>query len=93
MTFGSVLKFSLVGFALQALLFVIAMFAGLSIRKAWANLYWVWIELGGLFDRSSGSGGHAFAGGAILGFFLGVSVYSLLISVVICYFRARRSVN
>lgn len=89
MTFRGILKFSLVGFAVQALLFVFAFFVGLSFRKAWANLYWVWIDLGGILDRSSGAGGHAFQGGAILGLLLSILVYSLLIGAVICYFYQR----
>ena len=90
MTFRSVLKFSLIGFALQVLLFVFAMLAPLSLRKLWANLYFPWTELGKILDSSSGAGGHAFQGGIILTFLLGVLVYSLLIGAAISYFYERQ---
>ena len=90
MTVRSMLKFSLVGFALQVLLFVVAILAPLSLRRFWANLYFPWTKLGEILDSSSGAGGHAFQGGVILGFLLGVLVYSLLIGVVIHYFYERK---
>jgi len=93
MTLRGIFKFSLVGFALQVLLFVFAILAPLSLRKLWANLYFPWTEFGEILDSSSGAGGHAFQGGVILGFLLGVLVYSLLIGVVICYFYERHKVK
>lgn len=90
MTFRSILKFSLVGFALQALLFVFAIFAPLWLRRFWANLYFPWTKLGEILDSSSGAGGQAFQGAVILGFLLGVLVYSLLIGVMIYYFYERK---
>ena len=90
MTFRSILKFSLIGFAIQALLFVLVILLPLPVRKLWANLYFPWTELGGILDRSSGAGGHAFQGGVILAFLLGVLVYSLLIGAAICYFYERK---
>lgn len=86
MTFRGILKFLPVGLVLQIILFVLAFSVGGASRKAWASCYWIWIELGGILDNSSGSGGHAFQGGAILGFLLGVIIYSLFFGAIVYYF-------
>src|SRR5687768_1899632 len=84
---------SFVGFALQVLLFFVALASRSFRMNLYAGIYLWWVEFGGSLDRSSGSGGHAFQGGAILGFLLGVLVYSLLIGLagaVICTFKKKQ---
>ena len=90
MNFRLALLFSAAVLAFQIILHVIA-FKGsdllaLAVMKF---IYMPWISLGVLLDRSSGPGGHAFSGGAILGWLAGVLVYSLLIGAALAYLTER----
>ena len=84
MNFCRLLKFGFVGFTLQVVMFILGAFVSLPLPY----LYLPWVKLGD-FVFPPGPGLDALPEGAILGFFVGVSVYSLLIGVAICYFRQR----
>lgn len=77
--------FSPAGFILQFLLLVFSFYVEKSTRLLLLNPYLPWLNLGEILDRNSGAGGHAFAGGAILGVLVGVLVYSLLIGIFLGY--------
>lgn len=95
MTIRGILKFSLVGFAPQILIHVFGAILGAGVRF-WHFLGYVylpWVKLGGLLDNSSGTGGHAFQGGGILGYLLGILIYSLFFGVAICYLYEHRKIK
>ncbi|MEP7075713.1 MAG: hypothetical protein ABI878_07870 [Acidobacteriota bacterium] len=75
------LKFSLIGLAVQILLIVLSTLIDIEYRKIFFGVYKPWLSVGEFFFPS-GSGGHALPGGAILGWLLGVIVYSLVIGLV-----------
>jgi hypothetical protein len=85
-----ILLFSPAGFLLQVFLFICCPYAENPNRDWLLSPYAPWLHLGEILDRNSGSGGHAFQGGAILGILLGVLFYSLLIGTVIAYFYVKR---
>lgn len=74
--------FSPAGFLLQILYFMLIRHAEQSTKMLLLSHYSPWLALGGMLDRNSGAGGHAFAGGAIVGLLAGVLVYSLLIGTL-----------
>ena len=78
-----ILLFSPVGFLIQFLLFAVMGSLEKPTRLLLFSPYAPWLELGAILDRDSGAGGHAFAGGAILGVLTGALVYSLLIGTVL----------
>jgi hypothetical protein len=86
MNIRKLIKFSLIGLALQIVIFVVGAFAGQLLRNVLSKLYWPWLIMGNSI-APSGSAGHALPGGAMLGFGLGVVAYSLLIGLAIYYFR------
>lgn len=80
-----ILKYSAVGLGLQILFIAIGALTGLTqLARA---LYWPWIVAVGSLARSDAAG-HAMAGGGILGFLVGVVVYSLVIGAGLCYWRS-----
>ncbi|HEY8559279.1 MAG TPA: hypothetical protein VIL74_02665 [Pyrinomonadaceae bacterium] len=85
-----VLLFSPAGLALQVLLLVLCGYVEKSTRLLLAAPYAPWLGLGGILDRNSGAGGHAFAGGALLGLLAGVLVYSLLVGIVLGFIYERK---
>ncbi len=87
MTIRGILKFSLVGFALQILIHIFGAIlgAGVGFWHFLGYVYLPWVKLGGLLDNSSGAGEHAFQGGGMLGYLLGILIYSLFFGVIICY--------
>jgi hypothetical protein len=85
-----ILLFSPAGFMLQVLLLVSSNLAEKSTRFLLFSPYSPWLSLGGILDRNSGAGGHAFQGGAVLGFLAGVLVYSLLIGALLGYIYERK---
>lgn len=87
MNFRCVLRFSLVGFALQVVINVLGTFLGEWSNRLLGDVYWPFVRLGLILDASSEGGGHALQGGGILGYLLGVFVYSVLIGAAICYFK------
>jgi len=90
MNFPRVILFSAAGVILQILLHVLAFTGSDSLAAAVIRfVYGPWIRLGDFLDRASGSGGHAFSGGAILGWLVGVLVYSLLIGAMLAYLTER----
>jgi hypothetical protein len=95
MTIRGLLKFSPVGLALQILVHVFGavLGAGVGFWHFLGNVYLPWVMLGGILDTFSGTGGHAFQGGGILGYLLGILIYSLLLGAVICYFCEDRRVK
>ncbi|HUR97285.1 MAG TPA: hypothetical protein VMZ26_04375 [Pyrinomonadaceae bacterium] len=78
------LKYVPAGIGLQILFLFLAAMTGLG--KVSTAAYWPWILLGNS-TGPSGASGHAMPGGAILGFLLGMFVYSLLIGAGIYYLR------
>lgn len=82
--------FSPAGFLLQFLLFAIMGSLEKPARLMLFSPYEPWLELGGMLDRDSGAGGHAFAGGAIFGVLTGALVYSLLIATVLGYIYEKK---
>ena len=95
MTIRGLLKFSLVVFAFQILVHIFGAIlgAGVGFWHFLGYVYLPWVKLGGILDNSSGSSGHAFQGGGILGYLLGILIYSLLLGAVICYFYEDRKVK
>lgn len=89
MTYRCVLKYSLICFVSQIAFNILTIFLGVRINRLVGDLYWPFVKLGLVLDRSSGSGGHAMQGGGILGYMIGILVYSLLIGAAICLFKQR----
>ena len=85
-----ILLFSPAGFLLQFLLFALSRYVDKSTRHLLLSPYSPWLELGEILDRNSGGGGHAFAGGAILGVLAGVLVYSLLLGAILGYIYKKK---
>ena len=85
MIFSRIILYSLAGFALQLILNVLAFYWGLKnwLLMTLVYIYSPWTSIGETLDRSSGSGGHAMQGGWILGYLVGILVYSLLIGIII----------
>jgi hypothetical protein len=72
MRIAQILKYSLVGFGLQIIWFVIAIMMPLGMRRSMFTIYDPWLSVGGYLFASSGGGGHAMAGDAIAGLLIGV---------------------
>jgi len=87
MSLRCALKFSLICFILQVAINILAVFLGVWINRLLGDLYWPFVRIGLILDGSSGSSGHAMQGGGILGYLIGILVYSLLIGVAICFFK------
>jgi hypothetical protein len=85
-----ILLFSPAGFILQLLLLVFSSYVEQPTRLLLLTPYLPWLSFGGILDRNSGAGGHAFQGGAILGFLAGFLVYSLLIGIFLGYIYERK---
>lgn len=89
---GRLLKFSLIGFLLQVGAFLIGQFTPQTYRDSVFFFYKPWFILGEyLFP--SGAGGHAFPGGAMLGWLVSVVVYSVLIGTAIYFATAATSIK
>ena len=95
MTIRGILKFSLIGFALQVLIHIlVVIWGGAYLGECLFTLYLPWLKLGVfLFDPFLEGGGHALSLGGILGYLLGVLVYSLLLGAAICYFYEDRKMR
>jgi hypothetical protein len=75
------------GFGLQILLLILFAMMDLKISE---TVYWPWLLLGE-WVAPSGPGGHAMPGGAILGFLVGMFVYSLVIGAALFYLKRPKS--
>jgi hypothetical protein len=82
--------FSPAGLMPQILLLILSQYVEQSTRFLLFSPYSPWLSLGGILDRNSGAGGHAFQGGAILGFLVGVLVYSLPIGIFLGYIYEKK---
>lgn len=87
MKFRRIILFSLVGFLLQVILHIFAIISFAFRKHVLANLYLPWARLGETLDHNSGAGGHAFQGGIIPGYLLGILFYSFLLGVLLSYFQ------
>lgn len=75
---------------LQVLLFCISIITEKTTKPVLLSPYSPWLSLGETLERNSGAGGHAFAGGVIIGLLAGVLVYSLLIGAVLgCIYESK----
>ena len=86
---GCIVKHFFLFLGIQITLDIVFLILPLSLRKPFfETLYDVWLNLG---ERvfPSGPGGHALPGGAILGFFFGMFVYSLVLALLVCFFKSR----
>jgi hypothetical protein len=84
------LKYIAVAASVQVGIIAIGILA--HYKSVFLDIYLPWLWLGDQLFDSGGSGSHAMAGGAILGGLLGLVAYSILASVIICLFKARRRV-
>lgn len=89
MKLGCVVRYFFLFLGLQIALDVVFPIMPLDIRKPFfETLYAIWLNLGeAVFP--SGPGGHEMPGGAILGFFFGVFVYSLVPALLFCILTSR----
>lgn len=95
MNVRGILKFSLVGFALQILIHVlVVIWGGSYLGEFLFTVYLPWLKLGVfLFDPLFEGGGHALSLGGILGYLLGILINSLFIGIVIFYLDKYRKVR
>ena len=86
---GCVVKYFFLFLGVQIAVDVVLLIMPLALRKPFfETLYDVWLNLGETVFPS-GPGGHALPGGAILGFFFGMFVYSLVPALIVCFVRSR----
>jgi hypothetical protein len=89
MRLGCVVKYFFIFLGVQVAIDIFFLIMPLEIRKPFfERFYNIWLYLGETVFPS-GPGGHAMAGGAILGFFIGVFVYSLVPALIVCFFKSR----
>jgi hypothetical protein len=89
MKFTCALKYFFLFLGLQIAVDAVFILMPLELRKTFfETLYNTWLNIGEAISPS-GPGGHAMAGGAILGFLIGMIVYSLVPALIVCFFKSR----
>jgi hypothetical protein len=89
MRLGRIVKYFFLFLGIQIVLGIVFVILPIEIRRPYfETLYLIWANLGETI-LPSGPGGHAMAGGAIVGILFGVFVYSLVPALIVSSLRSR----